>query len=82
VTERASSLAKLLLADKSMDNGRRIERLFCTMLTRKPTDRETNGALRYIDGVEKNWAGDEARQNAWQSYCRVLMTTNEFIYID
>jgi len=82
VAERASSLAKLLLADNNADDGRRIERAFWIMLTRKPTDQEINAALSYIDGMEKRRAGEEARLNAWQSYCRILMTTNEFVYID
>jgi hypothetical protein len=82
VAERSSNLAKLLLDDKSTDDRRRIERAFWITLTRKPEDQETNEALSYIDGMEKRRAGEEARLKAWQSYCHILMTSNEFAYID
>ena len=82
VAERASDFAKLLLADKSADDRRRIERAIGIMLTRKPLNEEIDAALTYIDGMEKRRAGEEARLNAWQSYCRILMSSNEFVYID
>ena len=82
VEERASSFARYLLSDKDMNDARRIERAFWTVLTRKPTDHEINEALKHIGRMEKTWAGEDARLNAWESYCLILMTTNEFVYID
>ena len=82
VAERASDFAKLLLADKSADDRRRIERAIGITLARKPLVQEIDVALSYIDGMEKRREGEEARLNAWQSYCRILMSSNEFVYID
>ena len=82
VADRASDFAKFLLADKNADDRRQIERAFWIVLTRKPAVEEINAALSYIDGMEKRWVGEEARLNAWQSYCHILMSSNEFVYID
>jgi hypothetical protein len=82
VAERASDFAKLLLADKGADDRRRIERAIWIMLTRKPVVQEIDAALGYIDGMETRRAGEDARLNAWQSYCRILMSSNEFVYVD
>ncbi|HET9942992.1 MAG TPA: DUF1553 domain-containing protein, partial [Terriglobia bacterium] len=82
VAERASDFAKLLLADRSADDRRRVERAIGIMLTRKPAVQEIDAALGYIDGMEKRREGEDARLNAWQSYCRILMSSNEFVYID
>jgi hypothetical protein len=82
VAERASSFAKYLLASEDTKDERRIERAFWTLLTRKPTDHEMNAALGYIGHMERKMAGEGARLSAWQSYCRILMSSNEFVYID
>ena len=39
-------------------------------------------SLAYIGVAEHKDAGADARQKAWQSYCRILMASNEFIYVD
>ena len=59
-----------------------VERAIGIMLTRKPAVQEIDAALGYIDGMEKRREGEDARLNAWQSYCRILMSSNEFVYID
>jgi hypothetical protein len=82
VAEQASDFAKLLLTDKNADDKKRVERAIWTMLSRKPAVQEVDAALSYIDGMEKKRAGEEASLNAWQSYCRILMSSNEFVYID
>jgi Protein of unknown function (DUF1553)/Protein of unknown function (DUF1549)/Planctomycete cytochrome C len=82
VADRASDAAKLLLADKNVDDKKRIERGIWTILARKPSVQEINAALSYIHGMEAKRVGEESRLNAWQSYCRILMSSNEFVYID
>jgi len=82
VAERSSNLARFLLADKDADDRRRVERAFWMTLTRGPEDSEIKLALNYIDGMERKDASGDARQKAWQSFCHILMTSNEFVYMD
>jgi hypothetical protein len=82
VAKQASDFAKLLLADKNADDKKRVERAIWIMLSRKSAVQEVDAALSYIDGMERRRTGEEARLNAWRSYCRILMSSNEFVYVD
>jgi hypothetical protein len=52
------------------------------VLTRKPDASETDFALSYIADLEKRLTGPDAHLEAWQSFCHILMSTNEFIYLN
>jgi hypothetical protein len=51
---------------------------------RPPADDERDAALAYVNKLQSQAQGDEAakRQHAWQSLARVLLRTNEFVYVD
>jgi len=56
-------------------------------LGRAASDAETTAALAYLDrfASELETTGttpDEARRAAWQSFCQVLLSSNEFLYVD
>jgi hypothetical protein len=82
VAERSQSFAKFLLSDVNSTDAQRLQRAYVLTLARKPTAHEIEAALAYIGVVEHKDAGADARQKAWQSYCRILMASNEFIYVD
>jgi cytochrome c553 len=83
VAERSKSFAKFLLADVNSSDERRIERSYLLILSRKPAPREMEAALAYIRSLEqRDNLGAEAAVKAWQSYCRILMASNEFIFVD
>ena len=63
-------------------DAQRLQRAYVLTLARKPTAHEIEAALAYIGVAEHKDAGPDARQKAWQSYCRILMASNEFIYVD
>jgi hypothetical protein len=52
------------------------------VLTRKPDGGEVDTALTYIGSVEKQFDKPDAHVTAWQSLCHILMSTNEFLYLD
>ena len=82
VAERAGNLAEALLDERDADDALRVERAFLTVLNRPPTAEEAADASSYLERFQERFRGASARRDAWQSYCRVLMASNEFIYVD
>jgi hypothetical protein len=85
VSERAASLAKRLLEDFGSDDARRVERAYLLTLGRRPSETEGNElkeALQYINKFQQMVSGPEARLKAWQSFCRILIASNDFAYVN
>src|SRR5262249_29675137 len=80
--ERAQSVAKSLLDQKSMSDGARVEVAYTRILNRHPGKDEVDQALNYVAGFKRKFAGEKSDQKAWQSLCRVLMSSNDFVYVD
>jgi hypothetical protein len=59
-----------------------VERAYLMVLTRRPDGGEVDSALTYIGELEKQLGKPEAHHMAWQSLCHVLMSTNEFLYLN
>ncbi|MBM3727241.1 MAG: DUF1553 domain-containing protein [Acidobacteria bacterium] len=75
VNERAKHLAAKL---GPVPAGReRVERLYLLTLSRPPDAGETDAALSYLAAMTTR-AGET---EAWQSFCRVLFASNEFLYL-
>jgi hypothetical protein len=82
LNERALDVAKSLLDRKDMSSAARIENAYLRILNRQPSKDEVDGALNYIAGFKQKFPGKMADQKAWQSLCRVLMSSNDFVYVD
>jgi len=67
VADRARGLAKLVAA--SEESGR-VERLYLMTLGRLPEPEEAREALEY------------ARRVSWESLCRALIASNDFVYVN
>ncbi|MCH2200612.1 MAG: DUF1549 domain-containing protein [Fuerstiella sp.] len=54
------------------------------VLNRPPGDEEISLALAFVNEIHLSLGEDEkeARLKAWQSYCRVLLSSNEFAYVE
>jgi hypothetical protein len=53
------------------------------MLDRKPTEQEAQDMLNYMHAYQAKAARSADLQwSAWQSLCRILISSNEFIYVD
>ena len=81
VTDRSHKFAEQLLKDKLLD-AERVKAAYLRILNRAATEDETANALGYVSSFKQKFAGDAAELKAWQSLCRVLMASNEFIYVD
>ncbi len=80
VAERARNLAEQLIHKKG-DAAAKVRDAYLRTLNRAPGAAEVDDALTYISAVRDKFSDiDELR--AWQSYCRILMASNEFIYVD
>src|SRR5262245_6127180 len=82
LNERAQNVAKSLLDGKEMSDAARVETAYARILNRRPDKGESNQALNYVAGFRQKFAGEKADQKAWQSLCRVLMSSNDFVYVD
>jgi hypothetical protein len=83
----ATQLALDLLSKTNLNEGDRIRLLYERCLGRTADDRETERALAFVKRMEKTYADEkvpfvERRQKAWQSLCRVILASNEFIYVE
>jgi cytochrome c551/c552 len=82
ILERSRSLAEYLLRAPDLDDAHRVQQAYLISLSRKPAAREIQDAVRYVDNFPRKGSGAETRLEAWQSFCQVLMASNEFIYVD
>ena len=79
VTERAQNLAAQELDNPALDQTARLRDLYLRILNRPATGQEVDSALSYIDGFQKRGI---ALRDAWTSFGRILLASNEYIYLD
>jgi hypothetical protein len=87
VLKHTRSMAEGLLAQKGVDDAARIRDAYERALARPPAAKEVDRALTFIAGIEKAMEAheqDAAKRHvfAWQSFCKALMASNEFIYVN
>ncbi len=83
VVERAGDFAKRLLEDTALpDDKARIEKAYLMAFTRPPEAAEIDTALSYIASLAQKLPSEGAKESAWRSFCHVLVSTNEFLYLD
>ena len=71
----AGELAARLI-DTEPDVSKRIEQVYLMALTRKPVEAELAEASAFLSG------GGKSEAIAWTSFCKMLLASNEFHYID
>ena len=77
VHAQAKRLAARLIAERADDAGR-IERAWQLAFGRSPSATERAAAAEFTAKVRTK----SSEAEAWESYARVLLRTNEFIYVD
>jgi hypothetical protein len=80
------AMADTLLAKSNVDDAGRVQEAYERALTRPPTAAEVDQALTFIAQVEKalpdKVSAAERRAQSWQSFCKALLASNEFIYLN
>ena len=77
--EAAAHLAQRILA-RSSTVQTRVADLYAITLSRSPTKSEQGAIQRHVNRTVANTSLEEAE--IWQGVCRVLLSTNEFLYLD
>jgi hypothetical protein len=80
VGERALNLAQSL-SKRETEPARRMESAYWTILDREPSAAEVDAGLTYIANFRKKFERI-SELDAWQSFCRILLASDDFIYVD
>jgi hypothetical protein len=81
VAARARNVAQSLLDEAALSDSARIERAYLRTLNRRPDAEEVDTGLTYLSGLKSRF-GSINDVDAWQSLCRILIASNEFVYVD
>ncbi|HEU0123497.1 MAG TPA: PSD1 and planctomycete cytochrome C domain-containing protein [Bryobacteraceae bacterium] len=81
VAEQADALAKAVLTDGALDPKQKVEHVYLRVLNRPPSAAEVDNALSYAASFRQKFPKTH-ESDAWQSVARVLLASNEFIYVD
>ncbi len=79
VAERALDLAQSISKDTAPP--KRIERAYWKILDRAPAADEVDAGMTYVDSFRKKFQ-KASELDAWQSFCRILLASDDFIYVD
>ena len=83
VHEQSHALAAYLLAGEDRDGSNRVEQAYLMALTREPTLEELRSGLDFIKDHPAKQPNDSGQSlAAWQSFCKMLMISNEFHYVN
>jgi hypothetical protein len=80
---RAKALAAILATEDNDDAGR-IRKAFVRLYGRPATEREVSLGLAFLHATEdaEPSGGAKATLSRWQQYAQVLLSANEFTFID
>ncbi|MEO8494482.1 MAG: DUF1553 domain-containing protein, partial [Planctomycetota bacterium] len=87
MADATRAMAERLLENESADNAARVTVAYRAAYGRAPHESELQRALSFVEAyteslIAKEASPDEARVKAWQSLCRVILSANEFIYVE
>ncbi|MGD9724152.1 MAG: DUF1553 domain-containing protein [Pirellulales bacterium] len=85
MNEQSARLAGRLVSAQPDDREARVRNLYWIVLGRRPADAEVARALTFVDRYDAPPSGNDAaaRQiTGWQALCRVILSSNEFLYVE
>jgi hypothetical protein len=80
VGERAMNVAQAL-AKREASPARRVESAYWSILARPPLAGEVDSSLTYIHTFMEKFK-QVPELNAWQSFSRILLASDDYIYVD
>ena len=81
VAAQARSVAGQLLGDSALDDSGRVRGAWYRILGRPARQDEVDRALQYLVAFPGKSDGQQGRLDVWTSFCRTLISSNEFLYI-
>jgi hypothetical protein len=83
IRERARAFSTLVESGSKDDKLKSIARAYWMALSRKPQPEEIKEAAQYIQNYPKSQAaGSDPGLTPWQSFCHMLMVSNEFQFVE
>ena len=87
VERQSKAMAERLLAGAATSDDDRVTAAYDCAYCRPPTAEEVGRAIAFLAEYQsqlsnQNQGKPEARTQAWQALCRVLLSSNEFVYVD
>tara|TARA_R110002095_G_scaffold216429_1_gene213718 strand:+ start:100849 stop:104139 length:3291 start_codon:yes stop_codon:yes gene_type:complete len=87
VMQNTMDLANQIMHETHLDNPARVNRIYEKIFSRPATVMETSRALNYVGQYRQKlnsleMSDEEKEQRTWQSLCRVLIASNEFLFVD
>ncbi len=82
LTNASKEISKTVWGAAAKSNGERINNAYALILNRLASKEEIDAAMQYIEGYKQKAQGEKAEALAWQSYCRILLASNDFLYVD
>jgi cytochrome c553 len=83
--QTAEALAKSVLAVKG-DDAARVHEAYRRVFARDPTAAEVEKVLAYLkkseDATDPKLTADQSKLRAWRGLCRVLLASNEFVFVE
>jgi mono/diheme cytochrome c family protein len=81
-SQQSLTWAHALLDDATLDDSARVDVAYRRALGRLPTSEERTRALQYVAEYAEGEPSQDMRRRAWQSFCRALVSTNEFVFVE
>ncbi|QDT41620.1 Planctomycete cytochrome C [Gimesia alba] len=87
VMQNTMDLADQVLHETHLDQRAKVNRIYEKIFSRPASAMETSRALNYIGHYRQElksleMSDEEKEQRTWQSLCRVLIASNEFLFVD
>ena len=86
VAEQSSELASRVLSMPVIDNSYRVREAYRTTLQREPSAAELALAQdfirRFADASDPKLSATDRQQIAWRGFCRGLLASNEFLFVE
>jgi cytochrome c553 len=87
VLAQTRAMAQRLLSDAQIDDAGRVTQAYVRAYGRPPDGMEISKALEFVsryqsDLANKNIESSDSRTRSWQALCRVIFSSNEFIFLE
>jgi cytochrome c553 len=82
LTNASKTITEQLTKQAPSDPKQRVANAYSQILNRDAAPEEIAAALQYIEGFKQRTTGAQADALAWQSFCRVLLSSNSYLYLE
>ncbi|WP_417388697.1 DUF1553 domain-containing protein [Gimesia sp.] len=87
IMQNTEDFAESILHETHLDGPAKVNRIYERVYGRSASQKETASALAYLELYERELAAlelpaEQKTLRTWQSLCRVLISSNEFLFVD